>query len=979
MPITWRRLPWIGLALLAVALVVLWAARLRIASSIVHDKLAAAGVPAGYRVTRIGPFLERLEDVRIGDPGRPDLIARRIDVRIGYSLSGPEVRGVRVDGVRLRATLARDGLHLGVLDRLMPASTGGPIKLPDLDLTVRDTILTLVTPNGAIAAGLAGSGNPMRRFEGQARVVAPALRLASCALRGTDARLAVLVREGEPELRGPIAIGATACGTLQLRQGTATVAASSDATFERVAVNARLAGFGGVAGPTRFMAVDGTVGASGTLGHLAVQARPGFDRFAVPDIARRLAAAGQVPASVPVAPVVRRASGAMAGLLGGARADVSLDATISGERVAVRIHRASLAGSDGARATLVERGALTWGASGWRGDGDLALSGGGLPNAMLQLRQSDGGAWLSGKGAVAPYRVADARLAIPAIRLGWDGRALRFEARALIDGPLGDGVVRGLDVPVNGIATRSGLLTINAGCSTIGFAALGQGGFTVDGTRFTLCGNPIIARAAGGPIRLDASTGPIRLTGRTASGARVTLAASRLHLTNQALGAEALSMTLGESHLQLARLNGEFAGGKIGGTYAQAASAVGHVPLLFSDGSGDWSFHKGSLTLTGKLRVADAAPQPHFLPLVTGDMRLILRDNSIDAAATLREPRSQAEITLVTLTHRLTDGTGHATLAVPGITFAPKKLQPEALTPLTLGVVANVAGTVSGNGRIDWSGAGVRSSGSFGTDRLDLAAAFGPVAGIRTQVQFTDLLGLVTAPHQEATIAEINPGVAVADGVAHFQLVPGQRVAIEDASWPFAGGTLRLEPSTLDFAAEAERRLTFRVDGLDAAAFVQQLDFPNVAATGRFDGALPMIFDKQGGRIEGGHLTARAGGGTLAYVGQLSQESLGTMGKLAFDALKAIRYSTLTIGFDGKLDGEMVSQVNFTGVREATPDPGLVARIIRNLPFRFNIRIQAPFRGLVGTARAYQDPRILLNQATPAEPAIQPAASAPVR
>nr|WP_243843238.1 YdbH domain-containing protein [Sphingomonas vulcanisoli] len=231
------------------------------------------------------------------------------------------------------------------------------------------------------------------------------------------------------------------------------------------------------------------------------------------------------------------------------------------------------------------------------------------------------------------------------------------------------------------------------------------------------------------------------------------------------------------------------------------------------------------------------------------------------------------------------------------------------------------------------------------------------------------------------TIAEINPGVAVANGVVHFQLISGNRVAIEDARWPFAMGALRLEPTTLDFSGEAARRLTFRVDALDAAAFIQQLDFPNLAATGRFDGALPMIFDDRGGRIEGGSLVARKDGGTLAYVGELSSAQLGTMGKLAFDALKAIRYSSLQIRFDGRLDGEMISQVNFTGVREATPDQALIARMIRNLPFRFNIRIRAPFRGLVGSARAYMDPRLLLTQppTTPAEPAVQSVVSEPVR
>ena len=108
------------------------------------------------------------------------------------------------------------------------------------------------------------------------------------------------------------------------------------------------------------------------------------------------------------------------------------------------------------------------------------------------------------------------------------------------------------------------------------------------------------------------------------------------------------------------------------------------------------------------------------------------------------------------------------------------------------------------------------------------------------------------------------------------------------------------------------------------------------------------------------------------------------MGKLAFDALKAIRYSSLDISLDGRLDGEMVSRVRFTGVREATPEQNLITRLIRNLPFRFNIQIRAPFRGLVGSARAYMDPRLLLNQArpasaTPGEPAVQTKESGTMR
>ena len=66
---------------------------------------------------------------------------------------------------------------------------------------------------------------------------------------------------------------------------------------------------------------------------------------------------------------------------------------------------------------------------------------------------------------------------------------------------------------------------------------------------------------------------------------------------------------------------------------------------------------------------------------------------------------------------------------MPGLTFGPN-LQPDELTRLTEGVIALVNGTISGQGRIDWTGDGkVTSTGDFSTASLDLAAPFGPVDG----------------------------------------------------------------------------------------------------------------------------------------------------------------------------------------------------------------------------------------------------------
>ncbi|CAA9502572.1 MAG: hypothetical protein AVDCRST_MAG91-1120 [uncultured Sphingomonadaceae bacterium] len=396
-----------------------------------------------------------------------------------------------------------------------------------------------------------------------------------------------------------------------------------------------------------------------------------------------------------------------------------------------------------------------------------------------------------------------------------------------------------------------------------------------------------------------------------------------------------------------------------------------------SGAGGDWSYRRNVLALGGGLTVADAAADPRFYPLRADAARLTLADNRISATATLRDPESGTHVTDVRIAHDLNSGTGGADLDVPGITFTPR-FQPEALTRLTTGVVALVDGTVRGKGRIDWSRVGVTSTGAFRTDDLDLAAAFGPVSGIKGELVFSDLLGLATAPGQSATVAEINPGILVGGGRIGYQLLPGQRVRIEEGRWPYAGGELILRETILDFGRPAPKRLTFDVRGVDAALFVDRFEFENIAATGTFDGVIPMVFDETGGRIEDGVLQSRAGGGTLAYVGVLSDKQLGTWGKLAFDALKELRYSSTNVYLDGDLDGEFLSRFTIAGRNQNEKATGLLKQIT-GIPFRFNIAIRGQFRALLATARSFNDPRDLIKQSQPLPVDAVPGAAAVIQ
>ena len=534
-------------------------------------------------------------------------------------------------------------------------------------------------------------------------------------------------------------------------------------------------------------------------------------------------------------------------------------------------------------------------------------------------------------------------------------------------------------------------LTVNRDCVPVQATSLKVGAFATGPLRLRACpfdGGFFEVRGgkAGGGMAIDSP----RLAGRIGDTPMQLLARSaRYRMSDGHFALAGVQTRLGSSDspvlLSAETLEGGSSAGGMGGRAAGIAAQIGAVPLLVREGDARWSFERGALTLGGALILYDDANPDRFNPMQSPDFHLKFAANRIDASGTLRLPGRERTIASVKLWHLLDSGAGHADLAVDGLRF-DRLLQPDEVTHVALGVVANVDGIVNGTGRIDWTPERVTSSGEFSTEGTNLAAAFGPVQGLSTRIRFTDLMGLVTEPGQEMRLKLANPGIEVRDGVIRYALLPGQRVAIENGRWPFAGGELTLLPTVMDMSAEQPRRLTFRVVGLDAGAFIQTLELENVSATGTFDGLLPMVFDASGGRIVGGILTARQSGmppliidhveglnipcdparqgGRLSYVGQVSNENLGKMGRMAFDALKDLQYKCLTIAMDGAIDGEVVTQVMFNGVNrgELSTVPKAVASQFVGLPFVFNITIAAPFRGLINSARSYVDPSLVIRQ-----------------
>lgn len=1021
----WRIGIRLGVAIVAALLVLfggLWLARKPVARHFIDDRLAAAHVPARYTIKELAFGHQRLTDIVIGDPAHPDLVADWVEVRTSVGLDGAQVTGLRAGHVRARARVVDGRLSFGALDRLLPQGQGGAFRLPAMALDLEDGRLRLEAPQGVVGIKASGSGRLDGGFRGQVAAITERLASGSCGADKAVAALHVDIGTRAITVRGPVRAGEVGCGGSAVKRlrtdlratiasdfgrwyGSAGIAAdkasapsvlaetlsgtvgfAGDAQgFEGKATltAARLTG-DGVTGQAA--AIDGAYRFGDGKGVFSGQARLG--RASLPPSMRaRLTTIASAGAGTPVAPLTSRLARALDLGAQDFALNADLSAAIGGGRGAIRLTRLLAVAESGASVTLTSReGAqLVWPDGAVIVRGELVMGGGGLPELSARLDQARAGAPVTGVATMEPYEADGARLALAPVRFSaaLDGRT-RIDSTITLTGPVGSGSVEGLAIPLAAQWNGRDAVSVNPACAPLAIARLRVSELDARNVRTQLC--PVdgaMVRVANGRIGGGATARDLYLSG-TLGSSPLTMAAgdARIMLGDRRFALDRVAVRLGPpdrvTRLDLATLDGAF-GQQIGGTFDGAGGQIGNVPLILSQAAGTWRMENGKLLVGGALQVSDAAHDPRFNQLAGRDVALTLAGNRIVATGKLMTTKGAVKVADVTIEHDLSTGSGTADIDVPGLTFG-KAFQPDTLTPLTVGVIADVTGVVSGRGHIAWTPQGVTSDGVFRTHNADLAAAFGPVTGLSGEIRFTDLLGMVSAANQTATVKTIDTGVAVTDGVIHYQVLGPTKVQVSDARWPFAGGRLDLDPTLLDFADPGGRHLTFRLTGVDAAQFLQQFDFKNLNATGIFDGTLPMIFDASGGRIEKGELRVRSGGGTLAYVGELSDKDLGTWGNIAFQALKSLRYRSLDLTLNGPLAGEVITEAHFAGVSQGQgAKSNFLIRRLQRLPFVFNVKIRAPFRSLLDQAQGFYDPTILIRRKLPDLIKQQNGAIAPVQ
>ena len=1003
----WRRkrvlLP-TGIALVLVAaLGGVWIERNRIADNTIASQLRSYGLTGRYDLRQVTPGLQIIDHLVIGDPARPDLTVEQVQVRLRYRLGAPTIGSITLIKPRLYGVQKGGRISFGSLDKAIYRKTGKPPGLPDLDLVVKDGRALVVTDYGPLGIKLEGAGKLSNGFQGTLAIAAPQLKFRDCAAQNVSLFGAVSTKSGAPQFSGPLRMASFACAASHIAIGNSdtNLELSSDETFAAVNgqasitaddlkyadVHANGAEFGlrlawrgdalelkhtvalhGVSMPqakAALVTLDGSSQASTDLSRLTMHStlegnslRPGAA------MQRGLSDLAQTGQGTLLAPIMRKfAQGLMRESRGSALvADLTLRRSHGGTTLIVP--KAEMRGRSGERLMALSRVQMSVnGSSPLQLSGNLVTDGREIPHINGRMEQLSNGQ-RAFRMTMQPYSAGDASLAIPTLTLArGKGGALGFVGRVAMTGALPGGSARNLSLPVDGRYVSGGRLSMWTKCIDASFDKLELATLELDRHDLRLCPEPgraILERANGqttiaaGTPRLDLGgklgETPIQLaSGPIGFAYPGTMTASQIAV---ALGPEGTASRFDIDHVdaQLGTdLTGHFAGTEV---------KLNAVPFDLSDASGEWRYHDGRLTLSGAgFKLDDRQKPRRFETLVARDANLVLADNRIEAHADLRDPGTGRVVTGLAIGHNLSNGIGRADLTVAGLTF-DDKLQPDTITPLAKGLVANVDGKITGSGKIAWRDGKITSNGEFSSDDLNFAAAFGPVTGASGTIHFSDLLQLTTAPDQTIHIATVNPGIEVKDGVVRFHLTDAKQLAVEGGSWPFMGGRLDLRKVDLNFGVKEERRYIFDVTGLDAGVFVNYMNLGNIGATGTFDGTIPIVFDASGnGRIEGGLLTSRKPGGNVAYVGDLTYKDLSPIANFAFNALRSLNYDKMEVEMDGPLTGEIVTRVRFDGVHQGQGTKNnFITRQLAKLPLQFRINVRAPFYQLITSLKSLRDP-----------------------
>jgi len=295
-----------------------------------------------------------------------------------------------------------------------------------------------------------------------------------------------------------------------------------------------------------------------------------------------------------------------------------------------------------------------------------------------------------------------------------------------------------------------------------------------------------------------------------------------------------------------------------------------------------------------------------------------------------------------------------AELALHPIVWEEEGLQPAALFPFLKGQIEAAQGSVEAVGSAAWDGSGLSGEIDLALRELGFAAWGAEVSRVNGVIEIGGPSPPITLPGQLISIALIDVGLQLTEGLIEFQLRSDGLLDLEQAEWQWAGGVVRTA-GLLDPTADAQQ-LELEVYDIDLAEFLALVDLEGLEGTGTLEGEIPIF--RSGGIVEirDGELRSTPEGGRIRYR-PASAEALAGQGQdvaLLLGALHDFHYDALEILVDGNAQGEVQVVIHLGGFNPNFLDGHRVEP---------NLNVEARLEDLLRTGlAAYRVPEVILKR-----------------
>lgn len=279
--------------------------------------------------------------------------------------------------------------------------------------------------------------------------------------------------------------------------------------------------------------------------------------------------------------------------------------------------------------------------------------------------------------------------------------------------------------------------------------------------------------------------------------------------------------------------------------------------------------------------------------------------------------KESRRVARVDLRHDVEADVGAIRIDARGLDFHPQGLQPPDLFPRAGSLTrSSVTGVVDLEANFDWNGSNRTSTARVRTEDLDFLSPAGMLHGLKTELRFTHLDPLWSAPRQSITFERLEGPVDVHDGRLSLTAM-GDVLRLEDARFSAWGGRLWLAPIAFEMGASSTWEGTVFFRDVDLAALLRQTSLSErLKLHGVVGGNLRFRRGPQGFRLGEGRFASARGrisvDPTLVCDRSEANSSGGVSG-FACQALQSLAYDQLRGAVTPASDGRLGVRLSIDG------------------------------------------------------------------